>query len=192
VGVGAWDERVASFVDGHRTDTLTDLAKLVTDAGTSPAVLAIGALACVLVVLWKRWYRAGVAAALAYVVASLVVHVLKPAFGRPRPPGHLVVVWAGGPSFPSTHATTTSALAAAVLLSAVWATRRQFLVAAAVLSVLVVFVGACMVYIGAHWVTDVLAGWALGLVIGSVVGVILRPRAGEQTERKRSATVGRA
>jgi undecaprenyl-diphosphatase len=44
-----------------------------------------------------------------------------------------------------------------------------------VLLTLVAFVGACMVYVGAHWVTDVLAGWALGGVIGAVVGWIARP-----------------
>jgi undecaprenyl-diphosphatase len=61
-----------------------------------------------------------------------------------------------------------------VLLSVDWGTRRRAVTAAAVLLTLVVFVGVCMVYLGAHWPSDILAGWALGLVIGGSIGWLAR------------------
>jgi undecaprenyl-diphosphatase len=163
-----------SAIDGHRTPALNDLTTWVTKTGTSPTVLAVGVTLCLAVVIWRRWYRPGAAAVVAFLVATVAADVLKQVFDRGRPPWRLALIVVDGPAFPSTHAATTSAVVVAVLVCAVWGTRRHALTAAVLLT-LVAFVGACMVYVGAHWVTDVLAGWALGGVIGAVVGWIARP-----------------
>ncbi len=165
-----------STVAGHRIGGVDHVATWVSETGQSATVLVITGLIAMLVVLWRGWYRPCLAAAAAFVSATVAVGVLKPVFDRARPPRDLALVWADSPSFPSTHATTTSALAAAVLVSVVWGTWRRAAVATTVLGSLVVFVGACMVYLGAHWPTDILAGWLLGGVLGGVLGWLARPR----------------
>ena len=138
-------------------------------------MLGLAGLVAVLVAIWRRWYRPALAAAGAFVAASLVADVLKHVFDRARPPHHQALVWIATPSFPSTHAATTSAIAAAVLASVVWGTWRRTAAAAAALGLVVVLVGACMVYLGAHWPSDVLVGWLIGGVLGGLIGWFARP-----------------
>jgi undecaprenyl-diphosphatase len=182
-----------SAVADHRIGAVDHVATWVSETGQSATVLVIAGVVALLVVLWRSWYRPCLAATAAFVSGSIAVDVLNPMFDRSRPPHSQALVWIDTPAFPSTHATTTWALAAAVLVSVVWGTRRRAAVATVVLGGLVVFVGACMVYIGAHWPTDVLAGWLLGGTLGAVIGGLARPRpsgAAEPVGRARVPTHG--
>lgn len=187
---GTFDWRIMSAVAEHRTHIFDALTYRVMEVGTSPAVLLSGAVFCVAVVVWRRAYRPGLAAAVSFLLASETVAVLKPMIDRSRPPAHLALSHVGTPAFPSTHAAITSALAVALLLSVRWGGRRRALLAAGVLSGLVVFVGACMVYLGAHWPSDIVAGWLLGSAIGGVIGWVARPPRDAGAGRR--ATLGHA
>jgi undecaprenyl-diphosphatase len=172
----SWDERIMTAFADHRNGAVTSVANVVMDAGRSSVVLAICAVVLLLVALWKRLYRPALAATASFLVADLAVGLLKPAFGRARPPSDLSLVTIGSPSFPSTHAATTSALVLAVLLTVPWGSRRRAVAAATILLTLVILVGVCMVYLGGHWPSDILAGWLLGSAIGGSIGLLARPR----------------
>ena len=95
---------------------------------------------------------------------ALLSTLLKSGFDRPRPdivPHGAEVLTA---SFPSGHAMLSAIvyLTLAALLSRVQERRRVkvFLVALGV--AITLLVGASRVYLGVHWPSDVLAGWAVG------------------------------
>jgi undecaprenyl-diphosphatase len=153
------------------------MANAVMDAGNSPKLLAAAGLTALAFVLWRRWYRPSLAALAALCAGAVAADLLKMVFDRPRPPPDLSIVSLSGSAFPSTHAAATSAVAAAILISVAWRSRTLRFSVGAVLAGLVGFVGACMVYLGGHWPSDVLVGWAIGIVLGALIGWVARPRA---------------
>jgi undecaprenyl-diphosphatase len=80
---------------------------------------------------------------------------------------HLLVAPSADPSFPSDHATASFAIAAAFLVHGMRRVGLWFLVAA-------VLVAFSRVYIGTHYVSDVLGGAATGLAAALLVRALYR------------------
>jgi len=179
-GLTLADQEVATFVASHRVGWLTPVIQVVTWVGSSffiiPVGIAVGGY------LWLRHHtwRPLVMMAAAFLGAAGLYDIVKPAVGRARPPAVLQV---GGPdvgnAFPSGHATQTISfygMLAAVLI--IWYAPRHprpFVIGAALVTLVV---GASRLYLGVHWLTDVLGGYALGLtwlVIVVVTSLLIRP-----------------
>ncbi|HEY3437667.1 MAG TPA: phosphatase PAP2 family protein [Actinotalea sp.] len=171
---GSLDETILRFVVAHRSVVATDIARAVMAAGTTPAVLGLLAVVALAVVVLYRAYRPAGAGVPAVVVAAILAAELKGAVGRARPPADLALVSPGGPSFPSTQAAETAALAVAVVVAVAWGSRAALRAATWTAGALVLLAGTCMVYLGAHWPSDVVAGWMLGGAIGAVAGWLAR------------------
>ena len=108
--------------------------------------------------------RAALFLVLAVGSGFLMNTLFKSAFDRPRPDlvPHLSHVYtASFPSGHSMHAAVTYFTLGA-LLARVHRQRRVKIYALAVAAFLTVVVGISRVYMGVHWPTDVLAGWAAG------------------------------
>jgi membrane-associated phospholipid phosphatase len=172
------DDDIMRFVAAHRSPALTELAHAVHETGDSDPVLALLGLAALAVVVALKVWRVGAAVVLALVGASLATRALKSLVERPRPDGDLALLTVGGWAMPSGHATSTAALSVAVLVAAGWSASGERRAAALALAwglvAANVVIAAFMIYLGAHWPTDVLAGWALGAALGFAAGRLLR------------------
>ena len=164
------DLDVLRAIAAHRTGWGDALVRGVMWVGTTPLALVVVVLLLAVLTVAKSAYRTAMTSALALALATGAAVWLKGAFARPRPPQDLTMVHPGGWAFPSTHAAATAALAVAVLTGSRWASARQARSVAVVLALALGIVGVCMVYLGAHWVTDVLAGWVVGGAIGAALG----------------------
>jgi membrane-associated phospholipid phosphatase len=116
-----------------------------------------------------------IAVAISLVLADLASSGIKEAVDRPRPPRadpgfDAAVTVPPSPSFPSGHATTTFACAVAI---AVLVPKLRWPALGVALTV-----GVARVYLGVHYSLDVLAGAALGTLIGFAVALLVRRLAG--------------
>lgn len=130
----------------------------------SLAVLAFLTLAVVLYFVLDRRPRMGLFVLLAVAGGAAVTFALKFLYNRPRPSLVAPEALPGDPSFPSGHAAVSAVVYLTLgLLLARTLPKRSLKVYVVVLAVLLALaVGTSRVYLGVHWPTDVLAGWALG------------------------------
>ena len=184
----ALDEQLLRFLNDHQSRQANDAVVLVMQLGSNRLLAALAVLAVVVVVA-RRWYQPGLAVAIAVPAATLTANLLKLVFDRARPPLELALLHVGGPSMPSTEAARTSAAAMALLLAIRWRGPLTRGLAAALLGLGLLTVGLSMVYLGAHWASDVLAGWALGLTIGAASALFCRSAFGRLRARRTAAAV---
>lgn len=169
-GTRAFDERVllALRTPGDLADPLGPrwLEEMMRDftALGSTGVLALMVLAVGGFLVMTRKSHAALTVLVAVVSGVLLSQTMKWAYARPRPElvPHGAEVFTA--SFPSGHA-MMSAIVYLTLGALLARTQAGQAVKAYILSVAVILtmlVGVSRVYLGVHWPTDVLAGWALG------------------------------
>lgn len=159
-----------------RTPSLTLIASAVTGLGNFGVLVGAAVLASATLLLRTRRPIRSSLMLLGLGAVACTVYLLKIAVARPRP---ALATLIGSPSsdysFPSGHTSngTVTWLLAAVLLTAGLriAVRRAAVIAAAVLCMAI---GLSRVYLGHHWMSDVLAGWLLASAAVCLVVIIDR------------------
>jgi undecaprenyl-diphosphatase len=169
--LAAQDPAVTTWFVHERTPLLSAAAQVVTTIGSEPAVGILTLLVVVWLVVSKRAWTAALLFGASMSAAAVVIIGLKHLVGRLRPPAPDVL----GPldssfSFPSGHtlySTVFFGLVAGLLLTRTRDRSRQVLVVLGWVVASAV-VGASRIYLGYHWLTDVVASWTLALAVLAV------------------------
>lgn len=167
--------RETDVSDPYGPRWLEEMGRDMTALGGT-AVLTLLTIGVVLYLLLLHKPRAAAFVTLSVLGAQLLSFTLKNIFVRPRPDlvPHLSHVHTA--SFPSGHSMVSAAVY--LTLGALLARLQASLVLKAYLlgwAVLLAFlVGVSRVYVGVHWPTDVLAGWAAGASWAALCWLVAR------------------
>lgn len=165
-GVAGLDRPVLNLMLEARSPELDEAATWFTDLGGTRVLpfLTTGAVIA-LALIWRRWTP--VLVVVTATAGSLLMTIVgKAAVGRDRPPPiDAVAPYEDSYSFPSGHTLNTTVVVGAIayLILARQPRRSIRIAAIAVAGLLAVAMGLSRVFLGHHWLTDVLGAWALGL-----------------------------
>lgn len=163
------DAAVFHFLQALRTAWVDQIMVAVTELGGATVTTAV-TLATLLWLAWRRNWRGTAYEAAAVGVAGLFTLLLKVTLHLPRP----TAIYSGWDvfAFPSGHSTVSAALYGFLAIVVAWeiGVRWRFVVAIAA-ALLVAAIAFSRVYLGAHWISDVLAGLTFGTAWAALLGI---------------------
>ncbi len=180
------DDTVNVALAPLRHGLLLTAFRFLTTMGTEAAALPVAVIASGLLAAGRRG-RLVTPMWLTLLGAEATTYGLKYWIGRPRPPT-LAGLAAVSPSFPSAHATVAVALYGflALVIAAGLPGRRAMVLAAA--AAVILAIGASRLALSLHYLSDVLAGYAIGgawLWAGSRWAVLRMTQCTGQMDRDR-------
>lgn len=153
------------MANSHSPDIFAEIVAGFSTA-MSPRYLAMVVLIAAGIAMFNKaspWLIAYVPASL--ILAQAITTVLKYTINRPRPPVQEQLVYTYDPSFPSGHSSVAFAIATAVIvLLATKTWRAKYPWAVAIVAVVGASASAASrLYLGVHWLSDVIAGTGIGI-----------------------------
>jgi membrane-associated phospholipid phosphatase len=184
----ATDQRVADWLHGRATDPFTDVFRAVTWTGNG-GFLALVALLAAVVLLRRRLVTDALFVVLAFAGAEVITFGMKQGFRRQRPFFEDPLATASSFSFPSGHSLVSLAVYGSVALVVARRARRRWFGAAAVIAaaIWILAIGFSRLYLGVHFLTDVVAGYAAGAAWLALLYLALEARS-RYTSRYRAST----
>jgi membrane-associated phospholipid phosphatase len=164
-----FDDAVWLFLRQHQNRGVYNFMRNVSRFGDWPSHLALGLI--LLGIAWlrasKKWMRIFLSMLLAMAIAGVAGHVIKRVIPRARPSVKTELRW-GGPrfstkyhSFPSGHVDASTAFFGVLVF-----TRRRIGLACLPIPILI---GFSRMYLGAHYLSDVVCAAVLGILSALVV-----------------------
>jgi membrane-associated phospholipid phosphatase len=175
-----------AVIDALRAPVIRDLLsplRAITELGSTGAVIAAAGIAFAFAAAIGPW-KHGLIAALTILLASIANSAMKVAIRRERPDLLDPLIVERGFSFPSGHSAlgmvAYGILAVLVSRSRLPEPWRTALVVA--LGALVALIGISRIWLGVHYPTDVIAGWAAGAVVVLAYAAVTRRVSPEPAE----------
>ena len=186
------DIRIMNFAVSLREINSANIFLFITYLGNWQIIVSLGII-ILLVLLFLGERRKALALCSAVLASEVLYSVFKMLIHRPRPDMGFSLISQAGYAFPSGHAVVPVVFYGmiAFFLRRSFKKRRQRLLAVSIATALIFFIGYSRIYLGAHWASDVFAGWALGLAILVFARSLFKAREKSLPEHKKPIVLSR-
>lgn len=163
---------VYNFLSKYINPSFTIIVKVITNIG-GPVIITI--ICIVLLLLHATRKKYGIPVLVTLVTSFILNCVLKNIFLRPRP-NVLRLVTETSYSFPSGHSMVNASLYTILVLLLLNNSNKKGkrIILSISLIILFLLIGISRIYLGVHYLGDVLAGWILGILVAFVVYLIFK------------------
>ena len=144
-----------------RSEPLTVIMKVITNLSSAYVLIAIA----IGTLLFIKNKKIGLCVTGNLVIATLLNQLLKYIIQRPRPEGYRLIAESGY-SFPSGHSMVSMAFYG-LIIYLIWKmvkNKRIKYVACGILGFLIPMIGFSRIYLGVHYASDVIGGFAISIV----------------------------
>ena len=152
------DTVVYNFIFKFINDNLTPIVKLITFLGSATSIITITVM--VLIVLKNK--KIGLFMILDLIIITIFQYILKPIYGRLRPV-EINLIEETNYSFPSGHSLTAMAFYGFLIYIIYKSNLKYKKVYIVLLGILILSIGLSRVYLGVHFITDVLGGFVFSI-----------------------------
>jgi membrane-associated phospholipid phosphatase len=178
-----FDDTVWNFIRQHQTRAMRSFMRGVSRLGDWPEHLALGLI--LTGIAWRRgnkkWTRIFLSMLLAMAIAGVAAHVSKRTIPRARPSVKSELRWGGPRSSTKYHAFPSGHVAASTAFFGVlFFTRRRVAFACLPIPILI---GFSRMYLGAHYLSDVVCAAVLGILCAWLVTCLLLGKHQTSTRR---------
>lgn len=176
-----FDDATRAAVHTFASPPLTLFMRAISFLGSSQ-FLTVASIAVIAWFAWRKWGREAKLFALTMIGASVLNITLKLVFKRPRPVPFFDLTAPESYSFPSGHSLASCCFFAglAAILSGRIKHRRPRTIIWTIAIVMFLLIGLSRIYLGVHYTTDVIAGFAAAsiwiLVVRYVEELLVRRR----------------
>lgn len=164
-----FDLKASEVIISKRSSILTHIMLFFTNIGKGKSILFICILLFALPATGTILPRvSGIGAIIAFFFSNSLKTVTK----RVRPDGNRLVEETNF-SFPSAHALAAAALYGGIALNASVFYNPLKITVLIISAVFIFFIGISRIYLGIHFLTDVIGGWSLGGIISIILTLLL-------------------
>lgn len=156
-----YDKIVQDFlIDKIRNDYLTKIMKGITFLGSGIPLLLI----CILSFLKFKDKKIKYSIPINLLVITIINNVIKILIRRPRPEGINIIIEKGF-SFPSGHSMISCAFYGLIIyfINKKIENKKIKIISSLLLSLLIILIGISRVYLGVHYVSDVIGGFTVSI-----------------------------